>query len=77
MQKVGCEVTSFIISFIPKDGNFYGPFRTEGNTIKENQYNFLKEFKDVKVKIFIENIRMKCIGKDTVTESPVIVTSMG
>lgn len=76
-KKDGCEVTDFIISFQPKDGNFYGPFSTKGNTINENQLNFLKEFKGVKVKIFIETIRVKCTGKDTVIESPVIVTSMG
>lgn len=76
-KKDGCEVTDFIISFQPKDGNFFGPFSTKGNTINENQLNFLKEFKGVKVKIFIETIRVKCTGKDTVIESPVIVTSMG
>ncbi len=76
-KKEGCEVTDFIISFLPKDGNFFGPFRTKGNTINENQLNFLKEFKGVKVKIFIETIRVKCTGKDTVIESPVVVTSMG
>jgi hypothetical protein len=76
-KKDGCEVTDFIISFLPKDGEFFGPFRTKGNMINENQLNFLKEFKGVKVKIFIETVRVKCIGKDTVIESPVIVTSMG
>ena len=76
-KKNGCEVTDFIISFLPKDGEFFGPFRTKGNTINENQLNFLKEFKGVKVKIFIETVRVKCTGKDTVIESPVIVTSMG
>lgn len=76
-KNVGCEVTDFIISFLPKDGNFFGPFRTKGNTINENQLNFLKEFKGVKVKIFIETVRVKCTGKDTVIESPVLVTSMG
>ena len=76
-KKDGCEVTDYIISFLPKDGEFFGPFRTKGNTINENQLNFLKEFKGVKVKIFIETIRVKCTGKDTAIESPVIVTSMG
>lgn len=71
----GCKVTSFLISFLPKDGDYFGPFETKGDMIKENQINYLKEFTNIKVKIFIETIHVNCNGTDVI-DRPVIVRSI-
>ncbi len=73
--KPGCKVTSFTVSFLPKGGEYFGPFKTEGNTIKENQVNYLKEFTTMNVRIFVEEIHVNCGGRDSVV-APVIVLSV-
>ncbi|MCF8449355.1 MAG: hypothetical protein K9G49_05725 [Taibaiella sp.] len=71
----GCKVTSFFISFKPKDGDYFGPFETKGDMIKENQINYLKEFTNTKVRIFLETIHVNCNGTDII-DRPVIVSSI-
>ncbi|MBE2289547.1 MAG: hypothetical protein IAE95_08340 [Chitinophagaceae bacterium] len=72
--KASCEVTGFTISFLPEGGNVYGPFKTEGATIKPEHCKYLKDNAEANVRIFIENIRMSCNGT-TVDEMPIVIRS--
>lgn len=72
--KPSCEVTSFVISFQPEGGEKYGPFRTEGATLKPEHCKYLKEKEDANVRIFLEHIHLSCNGQD-VTEPTIIISS--
>jgi hypothetical protein len=61
----GCEIVSYSISFAPDGGNYFGPFGVKGSDIPENNVNFLREFTTTKVKIFIDEVHLKCNGKDS------------
>lgn len=70
----GCQVSGFTVSFLPKGGEFLGPFRTNGATLSENNVSYLKEFTNMTVRIFFEDIHASCDGRDSVL-SHIIVTS--
>jgi len=70
----GCEVTGFTISFLPKGGEFRGPYKTTGAALRENDVNFLKEFTATNVRIFIEDIHLNCDGKDRTSQSLIYKT---
>jgi hypothetical protein len=72
--KPSCEVTSFVISFQPEGGEKYGPFRTEGATLKPEHCKYLKEKEDANVRIFLEHIHLSCNGQD-VTEPTIVISS--
>ncbi len=71
----GCEVTGYTISFLPKGGEFKGPYKTTGNKISENNLSYLKAFSDGGVRIFVEDIHMKCSGKDTTAATLIYKTA--
>jgi hypothetical protein len=62
-----CKITEFTISFLPKDQDFIGPFRTSGNLIGPAQVDLIKrlqESKNEKTRVFIENVVMNCNGTE-------------
>lgn len=67
----GCAVTGFTFSVLPKGDYVYGPFKTEGNRLRQEQIDWLKTNKGTSMKIFLEDIRLKCSDK-TVMETPVV-----
>ncbi|MFI5196910.1 MAG: hypothetical protein ACHQD8_07450 [Chitinophagales bacterium] len=70
-----CEVTDFTISFMPDGGEYWGPFKINGSKMTKNQLSYLSEFTKLKVRVFIEDIHLKCKNGDTSIASAVIITS--
>ncbi len=70
----GCEVSRFAVSFLPKEGNLFGPFKIEGASLGENQVNFLKAFTNMKVRIFVEDIHLDCAGKDSIAMAAIFTS---
>ncbi len=64
----GCEIASYVISFMPEGGEYFGPFSVKGSAIPENNVNFLREFTNMTVKIFIDEIHLNCNGKDSLVQ---------
>lgn len=62
-----CKVIRYTIGFYPDGGNYMGPFEVTGSKLIENNINYLKEFTNMKVRIFIESIHINCNGKDSIT----------
>ena len=61
----GCEISNFTLGFLPDGGEFKGPYKISGSKIPENNLNYLKVFTNMKVRIFIDEIHLKCNGKDS------------
>ncbi len=61
----GCEVTKFSIMILPAGGEIQGPYTKTGSRIGQNQLSMLSEFKNMKVRIFIDDVYVKCTGQDT------------
>ncbi len=74
-ERQGCTISGFQVSFVPSGGNLFGPFRNKGNKLTENQMNFLREFTEKKVKIYIEDITVSC-GSDTTHANHIAITSI-
>jgi hypothetical protein len=67
----GCAVTGFTFSVAPSGDYIYGPFKTDGNKLRQEQVNWLKTKKGTSMKIFLEDIKLKC-GDKTMMETPVV-----
>ncbi|MBX2904428.1 MAG: hypothetical protein KF744_00215 [Taibaiella sp.] len=67
----GCSVVGFTFSVLPKGDYIYGPFKTEGHRLRQEQVDELKKMKGTSMKIFLENIKLKC-GDKTLLETPVV-----
>lgn len=67
----GCAVVGFTFSVLPKGDYIYGPFKTEGNRLRQEQVDALKKMKGATLKIFLEDIKLKC-GDKTMLETPVV-----
>lgn len=67
----GCAVTGFTFSVLPKGDFIYGPFKTVGNRLRQEQIDWLKTKKGTSMKIFLEDIKLKC-GDKTMMETPVV-----
>ena len=67
----GCNVIGFTFSVLPKGDFIYGPFKTEGNRLRQEQVDALKKMKGTTLRIFLEDIKLKC-GDKTVMETPVV-----
>jgi len=61
----GCKVDRYYISYVPDGGDFVGPIFAKGSALPENTVNYLKEFTNMTVKIFIDSVHLNCNGKDT------------
>lgn len=70
----GCQVSAFTVSFLPKGGEFFGPYKMQGSLLTGKQLDILKENKNSTVRIFFEDIHASCDGRDSVL-SHIIVTS--
>ena len=62
----GCEVTKFSMMILPEGGNIQGPFFRTGAKIGPNQLSMLSEFTNMKVRVFIDEVHVKCKGQDTI-----------
>jgi len=60
-----CEIASYSISFEPDSGEYFGPFIVKGPAIPENQVNYLREFTNRSVRIFIDELHLNYKGKDS------------
>lgn len=67
----GCQVVGFTFSVAPSGDYIYGPFKTEGNKLRQEQVDWLKTKKGTSMKIFLEDIKLKC-GDKTMMETPVV-----
>ena len=65
VNEPGCEVTKFTIMILPTGGEIQGPYTKTGSRIGQNQLSMLSEFKNMKVRIFIDDVYVKCTGQDT------------
>jgi len=60
-----CDIASYSISFEPDGGEYFGPFKVKGSAIPENQVNYLREFTNMNVRIFIDELHLNFNGKDS------------
>ncbi len=61
----GCEVVKFSLMILPAGGEIQGPYTRTGSRIGDNQLSMLKEFTNTKVRVFIDDVYVKCNGRDT------------
>lgn len=69
----GWKVDDFTISFAPKGENIYGPYKTPGARIKDEQLQLLKNMKNTEIKIFVENVHLSNNGKTTTTKPLILI----
>jgi len=53
------------MAILPAGGELQGPYTRTGSKIGPNQVSMLSEFTKVKLRIFIDDVYVKCKGQDT------------
>ncbi len=63
-----CDIVSYTFSVLPKGKDFMGPFAVTGAVLTPNIKKMLKDMEDPQGKVFIENIKANCGGKEMVVQ---------
>ena len=67
-----CDIVSYTFSVLPKGKDFMGPFAVTGASLTANIKKTLKDMEDPQGKVFIENIKANCGGKE-MTVQPILL----
>ncbi len=59
-----CEISGFTFSILPKGKEFMGPFTIKGSQLTPQIIKMLQDMEDPQGRIFIENIKLNCGGKE-------------
>lgn len=77
-REPNCEIEEFTISFLPEGKDFIGPYTIKGSPrVQEAPLKVLRRIKedgDKKVRVFIENIKVKHDGVEE-NLSPIVFVS--
>lgn len=67
-----CDIVSYTFSVLPKGKDFMGPYTVTGAALTPNIKKTLKDMEDPQGKVFIENIKANCGGKE-MTVQPIVL----
>ena len=63
-KDANCEVLGFVLRIGRREYDYYGPYRIKGNEIPEDILDLLDNIDALRGKLYFDDIRVKCNGKE-------------